>query len=210
MKQKPSFKEIRKHIFKRKWEFSVTFLAVFALSYGLLHFNGLEPGNPPAPPQSQKAIERPTSFIETETTELPTLIQIPKVGVEALVVNPTSTNIRILDDALLEGVVRYPGSAKLGQEGNVLIFGHSSYLPIVKNQSYRAFNEIQNLKQGDEIYLYGEEGVFTYVVEKVEKVNIKDTEIPLRTSGHTLTLATCDVFGVESDRFIVTATLKTN
>jgi sortase (surface protein transpeptidase) len=42
------------------------------------------------------------------------------------VVNPSSTDIDVLDQDLTLGAVHYPTSAQLGVNGTVLIFGHSS------------------------------------------------------------------------------------
>ena len=58
-------------------------------------------------------------------TELPIKIEIPKINLSAVVVNPTITTVAVLDKELLKGAVRYPTSAKLGEDGNVVLFGHS-------------------------------------------------------------------------------------
>jgi len=90
----------------------------------------------------------------------------------------------------------------------VIIFGHSSYLPVVINQHFKTFDGIQNLKSGDLIYVYSGQHEFTYSVTGEQKESVlSNYAIPLTTSGHTLTLATCDSFTQKTDRFIVTATL---
>jgi LPXTG-site transpeptidase (sortase) family protein len=139
--------------------------------------------------------------------ELPIGIDIPSVGVKANVQNPSSTDIEDLDEALFKGAVRYPTSAKLGEEGNVLVFGHSSYLPIVHNQSFKAFNEISKLEEGAPIFIYSDGRRYTYAVESVEPANIENDAIPLAVDGAKLTLVTCNSFGDKTDRFIVTARL---
>ena len=102
---------------------------------------------------------------------------------------------------------RYPTSAELGQDnGNVVIFGHSSYLPVVRNQAYKTFDGIQNLKAGDLIIVYSSDEAYTYTVAAVQKESAaSDAGIPLAVSGKILTLATCNSFGAKSDRFVVTA-----
>lgn len=139
--------------------------------------------------------------------EEPTSIEIPSVGIKAEVHNPNSTDIAVLDEALLSGTVRYPTSAKLGTSGNVVIFGHSSYLPIVRNQAFKAFNGIQNLKKGDEIIVYSGTKAYVYAVEEVGEADASADAIPLAVRGQKLTLSTCDSFGAKSDRFIVIADL---
>ena len=102
--------------------------------------------------------------------------------------------------------MRYPTSARLGETGNVVIFGHSSYLPVVGNQAYKAFNGIQKLVAGDTITVYSSGTAYTYQVRDVAKESAaSDAGIDLAVTGRVLTLATCDSFGAKSDRFIVTA-----
>lgn len=138
--------------------------------------------------------------------EDPVKIVIPIIGRSASVANPTTTDIKILDQNLLTGAVRYPTSARLGETGNVVIFGHSSYLPVVGNQAFKAFNGIQKLVAGDVIVVYSASAAYTYQVTSVSKESAaSDAGINLAVTGRVLTLATCDSFGAKSDRFIVTA-----
>jgi LPXTG-site transpeptidase (sortase) family protein len=139
--------------------------------------------------------------------ELPTKVVIPSINVSTVVDNPATTNVDSLDNYLLSAAVRYPTSATLDQQGNVIIFGHSSYLPVVINQHYKTFDGIQNLKAGDQIYVYSNEREYVYAVTSEQKESSLSDSIPLTTIGHTLTLATCDSFTTKTDRFIVTATL---
>ena len=137
--------------------------------------------------------------------ESPMSIAISKIDVLATVSNPTSTDISVLDEELLSGAVRYPTSAKLGEDGNVVIFGHSSYLPVVRNQAYKTFDGIQDLVKGDTITVSSEDRVYTYAVRTVSKEDANSAAIPLSVSGKVLTLATCDSFGTKTSRFVVTA-----
>ncbi len=139
--------------------------------------------------------------------ELPTKIVIPEVGVSASIANPATTDVNTLDNYLSYGAARYPTSATLDQQGNVILFGHSSYLPVVINQHYKTFDGIQNLKAGDLITVYSNAHVFTYSVTSEQQQSELTDSIPLTTTGHTLTLATCDSFAQKTDRFVVTATL---
>ncbi len=139
--------------------------------------------------------------------ELPVKVVIAKIGVNTQVTNPATTDVNALDNYLTYSAARYPTSATLDQQGNVILFGHSSYLPVVINQHYKTFDGIQNLKSGDQITVYSKEHVFTYAVTSVQKESATNGSIPLTTTGHTLTLATCNSFATKSDRFVVTATL---
>lgn len=139
--------------------------------------------------------------------ELPTLIRIPPLDRELPIANPVTTEVAVLDRALQSATVRYPTSAKLGEDGNVIVFGHSSHLPIVRNDLFKAFNDIETLEEGDEIVVVGSAYEYVYTVETVESANAEADAIPLRVDGKKLTLATCDSFGTKSGRFIVTAGL---
>ncbi|MEK7125993.1 MAG: sortase, partial [Patescibacteria group bacterium] len=135
-------------------------------------------------------------------------IEISKIGLSAVIVNPTTTDIAALDKELLKGAVRYPTSAKLGEIGNVVLFGHSSYLPVVGNQAYKSFNGIQKLAVGDVVTVYSDNTAYTYSVRNVaEEKADANIAIPLSVSGKILTLVTCNSFGAKEDRFVVTAEL---
>ncbi len=189
-------------VYARKWTFVGVFTLVYFVSLSALASFGL------APWSTSFSDVRPGQQIQGVVQgELPVGIEIPSIGLKANVLNPNTTDIAALDAELTKGAVRYPGSAVPGEEGNVLIFGHSSYLPVVHNQAYKAFNGIQNLEEGAPIFVVGETKVFIYAVEEVQKANTSTGEIPLAIEGAKLTLATCDTFGAKSDRFIVTAKL---
>lgn len=213
MKRKPKviyLPQVLTRVYAKKWSFVGLFVAVFFLSFTFLAALGIAPGTLAftAPSQTLLIPDAGDSVaIPAGEGELPLRIEIPAVGIKANVANPDTTDIATLDRELLAGAVRYPGTGVLGENGTVLMFGHSSHLPVVHNQAYKAFNDIQKLERGDPIYVYGENKVYTYAVEKVESENTSTGAIPIDTSGAKLTLATCDNFGAKSDRFVVTAAL---
>lgn len=194
--------------YTKKW----SFLAAFACILFLMVWLAASLDILPNPPKKQVIAIDPSSIptmsaVAATAPELPTKLEIPAIGLVQNVGNPETTDVAKLDSALLTGPVRYPTSSNLGEPGNVIIFGHSSYLPIVHNQAFKAFDGIQKLKAGDLIEVTGQGHVYTYAVETVEKENATVDAIPLSVQGSKLTLATCDSFGQKSDRFVVTATL---
>ncbi len=194
--------------YDKKWSFLAAFLAVFFVTVSTLSALDLLP-EPPAKVAEEVSVA-PAALSAAALMADPedaVRVEIPKVGINVTIKNPSSTDVAVLDEALLTGAVRYPASAKLGEEGNTILFGHSSYLPIVNNQSFKAFNEIQNLEKGDRITVYGEERAYVYAVTQVAEADANSDAIPLTKTGHTLTLATCDSFGKKTDRFIVVADL---
>lgn len=191
----------------RKWAFLAVFMLVFVTSTSLLSALDLLPEPLSKIAEDPKQGLSAAASLAQAAPELPTKIEIPAIGRKVEVVNPTSTKVADLDRALLEGAVRYPSSSKLGETGNVIIFGHSSYLPIVRNQAFKAFNNIEDLKKGDRIMVTGKTRTYVYEVETVVLADAETDAIPLSVSGSKLTLSTCDSFGKKTDRFVVTANL---
>lgn len=192
----------------RKWSFLALFVWFFIVTVGIM---GALDMLPETDSGTQALATGPSisaaATLASDTTDLPVKIDIPSIKLSVKVANPTSTDVTILDKALLSGAVRYPSSSKLGETGNVIIFGHSSYLPVVHNKAFKAFDGIQNLHKGDRILVTGADRVYTYEVETVVSAKADQDFIPLTASGSKLTLATCDSFGTHNDRFVVTAQL---
>ncbi|HVB19672.1 MAG TPA: sortase [Candidatus Paceibacterota bacterium] len=190
--------------YAKKGSFFGIFVLIFVGSIFVLDRLDLLP-DAPTPIVSVVASRISTSTPDA-VPELPTKIEIPAINLTATIANPTTLDVVVLDRDLLQGAVRYPTSAKLGETGNVVLFGHSSYLPIVLNQAYKTFDGIQKLVAGDVVTVYSSDTAYTYRVQGVTKESAaSDAGIPLSVTGRELTLATCDSFGEKTDRFVVTA-----
>lgn len=208
---------------EHKVAFLGTFFIVFTVSYGALAAVDFLPEPKTAAasvaaataasgenviPQTSTVTSTPVApLVETTATSLPQSLTIDALDRTVAVLNPASNSVSSLDAALLKGVVRHPDSAMIGEEGNLFILGHSSYLPTVQNKNFQALNGIQNLKWGDTIRLKTADAEYTYRVEKVYKAKASALVIPVAGEGHRLTLATCNSFGSTDDRFIVEASL---
>lgn len=193
-------------IYNRKWSFLGLFAFVFFGSVIMLARFDLLPEAPSKPAAATTTAAATAVSLSATVSELPVKIEIPKIGLSTTIVNPTTTTIEVLDQNLLKGAVRYPTSAKLGESGNVILFGHSSYLPVVGNPAYKTFNGIQKLVSGDIVTVYSSGTAYTYRVRTFMKESADgDSGIPLSVPGKVLTLSTCDSFGKKTDRFVVTA-----
>lgn len=192
--------------YTQKWSFTALFVFVLFVSTSVASALDVLP-EPKKDEPAQVASVAAAPIVAVAAPELPTKIEIPAIKLSQTVGNPSSTDVHALDNALLKGPVRYPSSSELGEQGNVIIFGHSSYLPIVNNKAFKAFDGIQDLKKGDLITVTGQGHVFIYAVDTVEQKSALDDYIPLDVDGSKLTLATCDSFGEKTDRFVVTASL---
>lgn len=138
--------------------------------------------------------------------EEPTRIVINKIGVDTVIANPNTTNVATLDDYLLRGAVRYPGSGLLGL-GNMFLFGHSSSLKVTNNPAYRAFSGLKDLSKGDLITVYSATRTYTYQVSSVVLVNKDQALVEFGNAKNMLTLSTCNTFGKKDDRYVVEADL---
>lgn len=199
---------------ERKTAFFVVFFIIFSLSYLVL----LALDFYPEPKSEETKAPEAAVIVTTPVTEAkqlpagvlevptqPTSLYIKKLNRTVKVLNPESRTVADLDSALLSGAVRHPDSALMGQKGNVLLLGHSSYLPTVINKNFQAFNGIQNLEWGDTIELRTTDKVVVYQVEKVYRAKAEAVTVPVTSDGALLTLATCNSFGAKDDRFIVEA-----
>jgi LPXTG-site transpeptidase (sortase) family protein len=187
--------------------FSFVFLTLFMLTLGFLALVG-------ATPDSNEVVSSDIPSVPQEAltasaqVELPVRIVAGAIGLDAPVVNPAGTDIEILDKALLKGAVRYPTSARLGENGTILLFGHSSYLPFVSNRFYKTFNNIQKLQVGEVISVYSGATEYRYRVTGLEQANAMSDSVSLPQDGKYLKLVTCNTFAKKEDRFIVTAVLE--
>ena len=187
--------------------FALTFGGLFLVLFGFLYLVGATPDTSTAvgnvPTSQSTAIA--TSTIAAAAPEMPVRIVAKDINLDVAVVDPTTTDVNALDNDLEQGAVRYPTSAELGENGTVLIFGHSSYLPVVYHQYYKTFDGIQNLKEGDIISVYSGDKEYRYAVTGVKIVDANQDIIDLPNDAPHLTLVTCDSFALKTNRFVVTA-----
>jgi LPXTG-site transpeptidase (sortase) family protein len=147
------------------------------------------------------------SVQSAEATALPSHISAPSIGLDLPIQNPATTDVNALDALLQNGPARYALSAKLGEDGNVVIFAHSSHLPIVHNKMYQAFNRVPELQEGDTIMLTGDQKTYMYSVISVSKADTSNGTIDLsKSQGKRLTLVTCDTVTGKTARFVLQAT----
>lgn len=152
-----------------------------------------------------KEEEETPADVMPEVAVAPTRIRISAIGLDLPVSNPQTRDLEELDEVLKDGPARYVDSALLGETGNVLIFGHSSHLPVVHNQMYKAFNKIPDLKEGNVISIEGGGKEFLYTVTSVTKVDAEEGIIDLSKKGHKLTIVTCDTLTGKSSRYVLEA-----
>ena len=206
--------------FTSKLEQKVTFffvaVGIVSITYGIFYVVDFLPEK-----KTDAVVEEQVQVVETEAVAEEPVI-IPEVAVDPLpvsiifdalggkevkILNPDSSTVEALDSALLSGVVRHPESADFKESGTIFLLGHSSYLPVVRNKNFQAFNGIQKLKWGDTIRLQSSDTEYVYSVERVYETKATDAEVKIEQGSAKLVLATCNSFATKDDRFIVEAVL---
>jgi len=153
----------------------------------------------------EETINSPKEKIET-----PVKIIIEKVGINTKIYNPISSKTEDLEKSLKYGVVRYPKSALLGENDNIYLFGHSTSIKIVRNQTYKSLNGLNKLKKGDIIKIQSKEKEYLYKVTSNVMQKNSEAIVKFNTGEKTLTISTCNTLGEKEDRFIVTASFITS
>ncbi len=141
---------------------------------------------------------------ELAKAEEPVHITIEKINVDTMISNPHTTDLKTLDDYLLQGAVHFPGSGLLGV-GNMFLFAHSTGYVVVKNQAFKAFNGLKNLVPGDTIKVSSATRVYIYKVNNVRLVDDSQALVQFDYNRNMLTLSTCNSFGAKTERYVVEA-----
>lgn len=132
-------------------------------------------------------------------------IYIPRIRVGAPIIYPSQTSDNVINDALLKGVIHYPGTAEPGQKGNVFITGHSSFYWWVKSDYKTVFTLVPEMVNGDEVIVYHKGIRYIYKVDDIREVLPTDVSVLRPTDKPVITLSTCVPVGTAYRRKIVRA-----
>src|SRR3990167_2822087 len=132
-------------------------------------------------------------------------IIIPKINVEAPVVyDEPSIEEKAVQKGLERGVVHYGTTPNPGENGNAVIFGHSSG-NILNSGKYKfAFILLKSLEKND-TFIIDKDGK-RYAYKVYEKYVTAPTDVSIlkaRDRPSTMTLVTCDPPGMSTNRLIV-------
>jgi len=164
---------------------------------------------------------------EVQKTQIPELdialtppdnrIIIPKINKNIPIVEVDSSSLAQNDwtalddeilDALKNGVVRYPGTALPGEEGNTFITGHSSYYFWDDGDYIDVFALLPQLEIGDQIVMYYNQEKYTYEIKEKKEVSPSEVDVLRQPEGVSqLTLMTCTPVGTNIRRLILVAEL---
>jgi LPXTG-site transpeptidase (sortase) family protein len=135
------------------------------------------------------------------------VLDVPKLNIQ-------NAKVEIGGTDLNKSLIAYPGTAKPGEFGAPVIFGHSVlrqfYNPSEKNsRRYNSiFSTIMTLQKGDELFITYDGVKYTYIVQ--EKTEVKPTDVYIlsqKYDGQRLKLVTCTPEGTYLRRGVVTAQL---
>lgn len=135
------------------------------------------------------------------------MLDIPKLNIH-------NARVEIGGTDLNNSLIAYPGTAKPGEHGAPVIFGHSVlrqfYNPSEKNsRRYNSiFSTIMTLQSGDELFVTYDGVKYTYIVQ--EKTEVKPTDVYIlsqKFDAQRLKLVTCTPEGTYLRRGVITAQL---
>ncbi len=130
---------------------------------------------------------------------------IPKINVQIPVVyDQTSISEDDIQKSLESGVVHYATTSSPGEQGNTVIFGHSSNNILNKGKYKFAFVLLNRLEVGDTFSLTKGGKQYTYRVYEKKVVKPNDVSVLGPASKpSTATLITCDPPGTSINRLVV-------
>ena len=145
---------------------------------------------------------------------LPDWIQIPKIGLEAPVVEVPTVDVRIDGESLQQWSAPnnfaagwHAGSAQLGQPGNTVFNGHH-------NIHGSVFGRLRDLQPGDQIFVWSHDQAYFYEVEQILLLEERYAQLSdrhenarwiLPSDDERLTLVTCWPPESNTHRLIVVA-----
>lgn len=139
----------------------------------------------------------PSIPLPTPGPEQAIRIQIPAIRVDAPVVQGDGW------EQLKKGVGQHLGTPNPGDHGNIVLSAH--------NDAYgEIFRSLDQLKEGDQILLFTNQRVYTYVVKGLQVVQPTQVEVMAPTTNPVLTLISCYPYLVDNQRMVVSAELQSN
>lgn len=159
----------------------------------------------------------PAGTVTFQVAPFENRIIIPRLGKNIPLLDvrhDTSASFTQMHEVFMEelrgGVVRYPGTALPGEQGNAFIFGHSSNYPWVKSKYNDVFALLDTLEENDEIIVYYNQKKFIYrvtdrAVVKPGDVAVLEARDPTKKE---ISLMTCWPIGTTLERLIIFGELE--
>ncbi len=130
------------------------------------------------------------------------MIIISRLGIRAPLVMASGTTQKQLNESLNQGVIIYPGSALPGQNGELVLSGHSSIFPWVKTQYGQVFTLLDKLQAGDTVSVIYNHRQYDYQITGQEVLNPNQVKIA-ESATPALKMTTCWPIGTSAKRLVV-------
>lgn len=176
-------------------------VAIIIMLFGFFNERIVAPFITPSKTVTSTPIISDTAAVSPTETK----VIIPKINVEIPVVyDQTSIKEEDIQGSLENGVVHYATTASPGEQGNTVIFGHSSNNILNKGKYKFAFVLLNRLEIGDTFTLTknGKRYVYRVYEKKVVKPNEVSVLGPTEKAA-SATLITCDPPGTSINRLVV-------
>ena len=148
--------------------------------------------------------------IKTNYTDKQNTLEIPKLSISVPIIFSDSADKDLLTKDLNKGVVFYPGSVYPGQQGQIIILGHSAPPGWPKIKYDWVFTNLDKLAAGDTISIDLNSKQYTYTV-KQKTIIKRGADVPqdnLNADNNILTLISCWPPGKDYQRITVQAELE--
>lgn len=177
-------------------------IAVILLVFSLSNFSKKEE----SPTTSSKGGGEEAAGRTAQRKNALTLI-IPALNLSAPIIEGVDpSKEKEYNQALTKGVALLPTSAKVGESGNVVIYGHSSAKE--KSPYQRIFASLNDLEKGGEIIITSKGQRFAYLVTGKRTIEATELSVLAQTKKEQLTLLTCWPIGTDKERLVITALRK--
>lgn len=149
--------------------------------------------------------------IGVEITPFENRIVIPKIGKNIPLLDIGKKTIegqnelqQIFMKELENGVIRYPGSAKPGQEGTTFVFGHSSNFPWIDGEYNDVFALLDKVVYDDIVIVYYDQKKYTFKIREKKVILPGDVSVLKRNNKKSeISIMTCWPIGTTLKRLVV-------
>jgi sortase A len=150
------------------------------------------------PQISQSPKPTPTTRPDPNKVTVNDRLIIPKIGVDMPIFAGDSVGL------LLKGGWLFPGTARPGQPGNSVIFGHRfRFLPPITNTFY----SLDKVVVGDTFTVSWKGEVFNYRIKLIKIIEPTDFSVLQQGTESEMTLITCTPLWTTKQRLVVVGTL---
>jgi sortase A len=147
------------------------------------------PENLRAPVQTMAELPIPTAGPESAQH-----LRIPRIGVDQDIVPGDNW------EQLKKGIGQHAGSVNPGQNGNIILSAHND----IYGETFRYLDQLAN---GDEVYIRTNQREYTYVVDQIQIVDPNRVDLLSQTQEPILTLISCYPYKKDTQRIVVVAHL---